>query len=221
MVERGKTRVSFAEDRDGAEFVHARHPLMLLARNLERDSQTGAPRCIATVPADLVDVPTMLVWAIGSLEGYTNRAELLCAAIDCVTGEVVPIPVERGQEYLRAMTDVAGDLSSSEFDVDALTKSAEQALLTEFESVKSAFETRESTLTDKARRAVRSHAERRVARNDRQLSNEDLNPRLRTMYNGWNRNIESETQAKLAEIDRRSGSRTSLEIIGVAVVYPG
>ncbi len=221
MVERGKTRVSFAEDRDDAEFVHARHPLMLLARHLERDSQTGAPRCIATVPADVVDAPTMLVWAIGSLEGYTSRAELLCAAINCATGEVAPISVERGQEYLHAMTDTAEDLSSFGFDVDALSKSAEQALLTEFESVKNAFDSRESMLTDKARRAVRSHAERRVARNDRQLSNEDLNPRLRTMYNGWNRNIESETQAKLAEIDRRSGSRSSLEIIGVAVVQPG
>ena len=119
------------------------------------------------------------------------------------------------------MTDAADDLSSGEFDVDALTKNAERALLIEFESAKSAFESRESILTDKARRAVRSHAESRIARNDRQLSREDLNPRLRTMFNGWNRRIEGETQAKLAEIDRRSGARTSLEIIGVAVVHPG
>ena len=220
ISEQGRTQVSFVEDRDGAEFVHARHPLMLLARHLERDQLTSAPRCSATVPSHLVDTPTMLVWAIGSLEGYTSRAELLCAAVDCVTGKVIPIPIERGQEYLRAMTDAADDLSSK-FDVDALTMSAEQAMLTEFESVKSAFDSRESILTDKARRAVRSHAESRIARNDRQLSREDLDPRLRTMFNGWNRRLEGETQAKLAEIDRRSGTRTSLEIIGVAVVHPG
>ena len=217
---RGRTRVSFAEDRDGAEFVHARHPLMLLARHLERDSQAGAPRCVAAIPSDLIDAPTMLVWAIGSLEGYTSRAELLCAAVDCATGDVAPISVERGQECLRAMTEATSAHNAADFDADALVNNAEQALLTEFNSVKAAFDSRENALTDKAKRAVRSHAERRIARNDRQLSKEDLNPRLRTMYNGWNRRIEGETQAKLDEIDRRSGSRSSLEIVGVAVVQP-
>ena len=220
IAERSRTRVSFAEDRDGAEFVHARHPLMLLARHLERDSQTGAPRCVAAIPSDLIAAPTMLVWAIGSLEGYTSRAELLCAAADCATGEVAPIPVERGQELLRAMTEATSAQAAADFDVDALVNNAEQALLTEFDSVKAAFDSRENALTDKAKRAVRSHAQTRIARNDRQLSRKDLNPRLRTMYNGWNRRIEGETQAKLAEIDRRSGSRTSLEIIGVAVAQP-
>ena len=221
IAERSRTRVSFVEDRDGAEFVHARHPLMLLARHLERDSQTGAPRCVAAIPSDLIDAPTMLVWAIGSLEGYTSRAELLCAAADCATGDVAPIPVERGQELLRAMTEATSVHNATDFDVDALVNNAEQALLTEFDSVKAAFETRENMLTDKAKRAVRSHAERRIARNNKRLSKEDLNPRLRTMFNGWNRRIEGETQAKLTEIDRRSGSRSSLEIIGVAVVHPG
>ena len=220
IAERGRTRVSFAEDRDGAEFVHPRHPLMLLARHLERDSQTSAPRCVAAIPSDLIDAPTMLVWAIGSLEGYTSRAELLCAAADCATGEVAPILVERGQECLRAMTEVSVVPAYGDFDMDALTNAAEQALLSEFNSVKAAFDSRESMLTDKAKRAVRSHAQSRVARNDRRLTKQDLDPRLRTMFNGWNRRIEGETQAKIAEINRRSGSRTSLEIIGVAVVYP-
>ena len=40
------------------------------------------------------------------------------------------------------------------------------------------------------------------------------------MYNGQNRRIHDETEAKVTELDRRSGVRSSLEIIGTATIRP-
>ena len=82
------------------------------------------------------------------------------------------------------------------------------------------FSSRDGLLTEKAKQAVRSHAQRQISRNERQLSRDDLNINLRNMYSGWNRRIEDETKSKLSEIDRKSGVRSSLEIIGVAVISP-
>ena len=39
--------------------------------------------------------PTVLVWAVGSLQGYTNRVDLLCATVDCEAGTVNPIEVSK------------------------------------------------------------------------------------------------------------------------------
>ena len=216
-----KTRVSFMGEGDEIEFVHARHPLMLLARHLEEDQLSDTPWCSAVIPSDLVDHPTVLVWAIGSLEGYTNRAELLCVAVDRETGRVSLVPVERAQELVRAMSAPENESLGNSIDIEALRTQAEQTLLTHFKEIATAFSSRESVLTDKAKQAVRSHAERQIVRNDRLLSREDLNIRLRNMYRGWNRRIEAEAQSKLAEIERKSGVRSYLEVIGMAVMYPG
>ena len=93
-------------------------------------------------------------------------------------------------------------------------------LLSEFNGIATAFGARDGLLTEKAKSAVRSHAERQLSRNERQLSRDDLNVNLRNMYRGWNRRIEDETESKLAEIERRSGIRSSLETIGIAVLHP-
>ena len=89
-----RLRVSFAGESGGIEFVHNRHPLMLLARNLVRGALSDTPWCFGVVPSETLDRPTTLVWAIGSLDGYANRVELLCAAVDNATDEVSLITVE-------------------------------------------------------------------------------------------------------------------------------
>ena len=61
-------------------------------------------------------------------------------------------------------------------------------------------------LTEKARQAVRSHAQRQISRNERQLSRENLNSNLRNMYVGWNRRLLAETEAKLAEMTGKAVS---------------
>ena len=40
------------------------------------------------------------------------------------------------------------------------------------------------------------------------------------MYSGWSRRIEAETQTKMDDIDQKSRVRSSLQIIGVALIYP-
>ena len=220
MDQHGRITFSFVGVGDRVEFVHTRHPLMLLARHLERGPLSDAPWCSGVVPSDMLDMPTMLVWAVGSLDGYASKAELLCAAVDCATGEVSPIPVERAQKLLQATSARPDGLSSDGFDVEVLKTRAEQTLLSEFNGIATAFGARDGLLTEKAKSAVRSHAERQLSRNERQLSRDDLNVNLRNMYRGWNRRIEDETESKLAEIARRSGIRSSLETIGIAVLHP-
>ena len=214
------TKISFLGERQGEEFVHARHPLLLLARHLERGPVSDTPWCSGVVPSNMVGKPTMLVWAMGSLEGYTSRAELLCSTVDCETGTVRPVSLDRAQELVRAVSALQNGQSKVSIDIETLKTQAEQTLLSQFRGVATAFSSRDRLLSDKARRAVRSHVERQISRNGRQLSRNNLNINLRNMYRGWNRRIENEAQSKIAEIDRKSSVRSSLEIIGMATIYP-
>ena len=220
MDQQRRLRVSFAAESEGVEFVHTRHPLMLLARHLERRQLSDTPWCLGEVPPDMLNRPTTLVWAIGSLNGYATRAELLCAAVDSSTGEVSPITIERAQKLLLAMSEPHDGLSADSFDMEALKTRAEQFLMSEFNGVATTFAERDRLLTEKAESAVRSHSKRQLNRNERQLAKDDLNVNLRNMYLGWSRRIEGETESRLAEIRRKSGIRSSLEIIGMAALSP-
>ena len=168
----------------------------------------------------MLERPTTLVWAIGSLEGYATRAELLCAAVDSATGEISPIVIEQAQKLLLTMSASHDGLPSDSFDVQAIKTRAEQFLFSEFNGIATAFGERDRLLTEKAESAVRSHAKRQLNRNERQLAKDDLNVNLRNMYLGWSRRIEDEAESKLAEIRRKSGIRSSLEIIGMAILLP-
>ncbi len=199
------------------EFIHPRHPLVLLARHIARDAYSDIPYCSGVVPSGAVDESTMLVWAVGSLEGYTSRAELLCAAVGCATGSVSPITIQKGQELMRALK---GSHQTSDSDIEQLMTEAERSLLEQFEYVANTFRLRNNLLTDKARQALRSHAERKLSRFTRQLSRPDLKSNLRNLYLGWSRRVEAETQSKMEEIERKAQVRSALEIIGAAVMYP-
>jgi superfamily II DNA/RNA helicase len=213
------TRVSFIEEGDSVEFVHVRHPLLLLARHLSGATSSDIPWCSGVVNAETVSDPTMLIWALGTLEGYTNRVELLCAAVDCSTRTVKPVSVQRAQELSRVMATPSDGQSPEDIGIEELIAQAEETLLSQFKGLADVFSTRDGLLTEKARQAVRSHAQRQISRNERQLSRENLNSNLRNMYVGWNRRLLAETEAKLAEIDRKSGIRSSLEVIGAALIH--
>ena len=220
MDQQRRLRVSFDGESEGVEFVHTRHPLMLLARYLETGHLSDTPWCFGALPPDMLEKPTTVVWAVGSLDGYATKAELLCATVDSITEEVSPISVERAQKLLLAMSEPPDGVSADSLDMDALKTRAEQFLISEFNAVATIFAERNSLLAEKAESAVLSHAKRQLSRNERQLARDDLNANLRNMYQGWNRRIEDETESKLAEIKRKSGIRSSLEIIGMAVLSP-
>ena len=213
--------VSFLDGGEGLEFVHLRHPLVLLARHLEKGTSPDTPWCSGTVASDKVDGPTMLVWAVGSLQSYANRAELLCAAVDCATETIDPMPVDRAQELVRSMSSPKREHVNVGLHIEALKARAEQSLVDQFERTATAFRSRNHLLTDKARRAVRSHAERQLSRNERQLARSDLNVSLRNLYSGWNRRVRETMQSKLDEIERKGGVRSSLEIIWDVRPLPG
>ena len=109
---------------------------------------------------------------------------------------------------------------SGDVDLDQLTARAEQALLDQFALLAKAFNSRNDLLTDKARQAVDSHAARKLSWLRRQLSRDDLKNNMRNLYRGWSRKIESETQSKRDEIEQKGQVRSSLEIVGVAVIHP-
>ncbi len=215
-----KVSVSFLKDTSDVEFVHVRHPLLLLAIYIGRETPVVMPWCAGVAETTTVSKPTMIVWAVGSLEGYTSRTELLCAAVDCETVSVNSIPVDQAQRILRAMSaPLSQDLQKSP-NLETLIFQAEQTILSNFSDIANVFKARDRILTDKARQAVRSHAERQIRRNKNQLSKRDLNKKLKNMYIGWNRRLERESKIKMEEIERRSGIRSSLKIIGVALVKP-
>ena len=173
------------------------------------------------VPPELANgKPKVLVWAIGSLEGYARRAELLCATIDFATGSVKPIPVERAQEILRQMKSTEHETSDATVDLERKMEIAEQELLNQFNEVTKTFTSRNAILVEKAKRSVRSHAERRINNNNRRLAESDLNENLRVMFTSSNENTLNGLHAKLDQIDQRAGVRSSLEVIGLAVVHP-
>ena len=212
-----KIKVSFSGD--DTEFVHTRHPLVLLARHLARDARSGIPYCSGVAPSGMVERSTLLVWAVGSLEGYTSRVELLCATVDCASGSARPIAVQQAQEWMRTLTPTR-DGQGGDIDVEQLMTQAEQSLLNQFALLAKTFDSRNDLLTDKARQAVRSHAERKLSRFNRQLSRSDLKNNIRNLYRGWSRRIEAETQSKMEEIERKSQVQSSLEMIGATVICP-
>ena len=116
MDQQRRLRVSFSAESEEVEFVHTRHPLMLLARHLERRQLSDTPWCNGVVPPDMLESSATLVWAIGSLDGYVTRAELLCASVDNYTLEVSPIAVEHAQNLVQAMSAPHDGMQSDIFD---------------------------------------------------------------------------------------------------------
>ena len=220
LRENSNLKVSFTGEDPDSDFIHARHPLVLLARNFGGQSAAEMPWCAGVVPPEMASSATAVVWAIGTLEGYAGRSELLCASVDVDTGRVVSLPVEQAQLLARAMEAPPDEDSYSFADVESLREQAEQTLLRQFKQTSESFASRDQMLADKAKQAVESLANRRKQRNDDQLAKPDLDDRLRALHLGWNRRIEKETTIKLDEIERKSGVRSSFEVIGMMLLFP-
>ena len=219
LKERKKMPVSFLDTDEDVEFVHARHPLTLLARHLSRGVVSDIPYCVGEITSAEIESPAVLVWAVSSLEGYTNRAELTCALVDWATGEVERVSAGQAQEWIRELSPL--NASGRDIaDVQRLKARAEEALWVQFDEVKAAFNLRNDLMADKAKHAVRSHAQRTLDWLDRQLERGDLKDNIRNMHRGRRRNLEAETKSKLEEIELREQVRSSLEVIGAAVLHP-
>jgi hypothetical protein len=217
-LDEGRIRVSFIGDDGQAEYVHVRHPLVLLARWLSREPLPEIPYCRSVI-AGRQDIHRILLWAVGSLEGYTNRAELIAVVVDCLTQEASVISVEEAQALVRSLLPVEGNAALMD-NIDELMAEGERALSRQFEDGKRAFNGRNSLLIDKASQAVRSHAERKLKWLGRQLSRNDLKDNIRNLYRGWSQRLQAETQAKLEEIEQKGRVKSSLQVVGMVVILP-
>lgn len=218
-LEEGNVRIAFDIADETTEFAHIRHPLVLLARRLAREPLPDTPFCRGMVERKF-NTPTLLVWATGSLEGYTNRMELLCVSVDCESGMVSMITPEQANEIMTAMRPLQKNLIPQQYDVGLLKSKAEQCLVEEFDVLIKSFNSRNNLLNEKAKQAVESHAERKLRWLQRQLLRTDLKENIRNLYRGWRQRIEEETKAKLKEIDQKGSVRTALQVIGIAMVLP-
>lgn len=225
------TPVVFNSEDTEAEFVHVRHPLLLLARHLNTSSEAEIPWCSAVVPADEIADQTVLIWAIATLHGYASRSEVICMRVDPSTWKASHLPLGQAQQLAKVMTTPPDDdqqrsvashstLQRPAADVQRAQTEAERTLWQHFNAVYESFAARDRVLVDKAKQAVRSHAERQQRRNSEQLDNPNLDIRLKKLYSGWNRRIAREVETKIRDIARRSDMRSSLEIIGIALLTP-
>jgi hypothetical protein len=212
-LEDGRIRLAFSEEGDASEFVHVRHPVVLLARWITREPLPDVPFCRG-YSSEHEGPPTFLVWGIGTLEGYTNRAELLCAAVDYESGSVRQVTPSEAHRQVRTLVPTSGDT----LDPEQLMASAEHNLLHQFDDLTRRFSDRNAILAEKARQAVKAHAERKLLWLQRQLGRTDLKENIRNLYRGWSQRIESETQTELAELDEKSRTRSSLLIVGSAFI---
>lgn len=217
-LEDGRVKVDFLRDQGQAEYVHVRHPLVLLSRWLSREPLPEVPYCRGVLSGK-TDAPKILIWGAGSLEGYTNRAELLTAVVDCATREVTPNSVEEAQTLARSLSPVRSNVPPVD-NLDDLMAEGEKTLLRQFDEAKRTFSERNALLTGKAKQAVNSHAERKLEWLRRQLSRNDLKDNIRNLYRGWSQRLQVETQAKLEEIEQKGRVKSSLQIVGIALVLP-
>ncbi len=152
-LEVGKVRASFEAGHETDEFVHVRHPLVLLARSLANGSIAEIPLCRGVAESQSTRTK-MVVWAIGSLEGYTSRAELLCAAVDCESGDVFKVSPVDANKVLEAIRPLKDESSLSTEEIDVLVLRAETFLLSEFQALAASVRGRNSILTEKAKQAI-------------------------------------------------------------------
>ncbi|MBM2809260.1 MAG: hypothetical protein HW416_19 [Chloroflexi bacterium] len=210
----GPVRVAFSVDPEVSELVHIRHPLVLLTRWLAREPLPDIPYCRGSL-AGGVESPTVLVWAIGSLEGYANRAELMCAAVNCNTGKVSAVRVEEAQKWLRDLVP-----HSTDFNFDPFVGEAEGSLLAQFQEIAERFNVRNALLAEKAKHVLVAQAERKLDWLRRQLGRSDLKQNIRNLYRGWSQHLEGETNSKIEEIELKVATRSSLQVIGVVFLSP-
>ena len=218
-LEESRVRVVFWGEAEEGDLAHIRHPLVLLARWLARKPLPDVPYCRG-VSSAYVGKPTLLLWAVGSLEGYTQRVELLCAAVDCASGKAVGVSPDQAQEWLKALTALSDEGRLSCPDQEGMMRVGEHELLIQFASLTESFKTRNALLRDKAIQSIASYADRKLKWLDRQLARRDLRENIRNLYRGWHQRLESETHSKIADVERKGAVRSSLQVIGLMELLP-
>jgi superfamily II DNA or RNA helicase len=214
-----KLKIQFQGQETEGDYIHVRHPLVLLARWISKAHTSGLPVSVAKWPDGRTD-RKLIVWAVGTSEGYVSRVGLYCAEVDVDSREVISNEPDETNQLLEKLL---GDSSNLELDLEELAsvvESGEKYLLELFQKDGLEFQFRNEQLTDKAVMAVRSYPERKLPWLRGQADRREYPASIQNMYRGWADNLEKEAEANLKKLEAKRNVMSSLELIGAVLVEP-
>lgn len=206
-----------AEYREGVEFVHARHPLVLLCRHLRRTIRPEARVASGVVASrgGLAPGRYMAAWAIASYEGLISRVELLELLVDEDGNRV---PLLEPNAVLRWLGEATASEGAEVHDVAAATRVLERQLADLASLGRERLVERNSRAVVRARQALRSSIDGRRRWLAQRLALPELDARLRRMYMSWNARLVRELENKLQDLERRGTLQYSCQFLGAAVL---
>lgn len=216
----GRLEASFhdAEYREGVDFVHARHPLLLLCRHIRRGNRPEARVASGTIESQdgMASGRYLAAWAIASYVGLVSRVELLELVVD---GEGRPVPLPGRNSALRwlvAATPAREQTTAA--GLGEIVRALERQLADLASHGRDALAERNSRAVARARHSLRSAvAGRRRWLRDR-LALPDLDDRLRRMYASWEARLARELESKLQDLDRHAVLEYSCQFLGAAAL---
>jgi superfamily II DNA or RNA helicase len=214
--------VSFEDTaKDGVEFAHVRHPLVLLARHLTASSIQRVPLAVGTVAAAswLSPGEYVLGWGIASYDGMLPRVELIEAGLHARSAESIAIPPDcRLLDLVRAAAPCS---TTPAPDTHELGRRLERELARRAETGKEVLVERNVAAAARARAAVTATVEHRRAWLDERLTTKNLDARLARMFTSWRDRLDRELEAKIGDLTRRAMLSFSVEVIGTMYLEVG
>lgn len=215
-----RIRVQFVEPdyRGGAEFVHVRHPLVLLARRLDGRRSGTPPVAFGRIDAlEGVDAAALVIgWGIVSHVGLLSQVELREEVLD-ETGAPVVLPGRLiASDLLSGAEPVEGAVLPPE--IRKALDSLPASLARQGSEEVAELEARNKSAVDRGTRALRLATSGRRRWLKRQLSQPDLDANLRRMFESWEARLDRELEEKLSELQSRGAFHRTTEYIGAAVL---
>jgi superfamily II DNA/RNA helicase len=207
-----------AEYHEGIDFVHARHPLVLLCRHLRRTIRSEARVANGVVASRGALAPGRYTaaWAIASYEGLISRVELLELLVD---GDGNPVPIPEPNAVLRWLGEAApaSDRAEAHDHVPAMT-TLERRLADLASRGRDRLLDRNSRAVVRARQALRSAIDARQRWLAQRLALPGLDARIRRMYASWSARLGRELANKLQDLERHGALEYSCQFLGAAVL---
>lgn len=206
------------EYREGVDFVHVRHPLLLLCRHLRRAVRPEARVARAAINSrgGLPPGRYMAAWAIASYEGLVSRVELLEVLVDA---DGNPVPLAERNSALKWLGEARPvDEDAEPEDLGEAVRTLERCLAEMAARGRETLVERNARAVERARQSLRLATDGRRRWLRERLALPELDPRLRRMYESWEARLARELESKLQDLERRAVLEYSCQFIGAAVL---
>jgi superfamily II DNA or RNA helicase len=206
--------------REHVDFVHIRHPLVLLARHLRQQSEHVGPIAFGQLRApEGFDYrgPLIFGWAIASHQAVLSLIELKEIAIAPDGSEVElgsnfrPIDLLRQAVELHGRAAGVGEWSEV---IEGLPSRLADAGREATEQLK----TRNEALVERARHSLENSSRSRRLWLEEQLRADDLDPKRRRMFESWLSRLDRELAEGLKKLASRATLKFKSQFIGAAVI---